>query len=70
MGGCELSKKTKKDREAGPMPAASAGLLRFYEEETPSGIKFLPEVVIALAIVLVLAVVLANIWASGSLAPS
>jgi len=65
-----LSKKAKRDREGGPMPAASAGLLRFYEEETPSGVKFRPEVVIALAIVLVLAVVLANIWASGSLSLS
>jgi len=30
------------------MPAASAGLLRFFEEETP-GIKLRPEMVILLA---------------------
>jgi preprotein translocase subunit Sec61beta len=34
------------------MPAASAGLLRFFEEETP-GIKVRPEVVLILAIVLI-----------------
>ena len=34
------------------MPAASAGLLRFFEEETP-GIKIRPEVVIMAAIALV-----------------
>jgi len=34
------------------MPAASAGLLRFFEEETP-GIKIRPEVVLMMAIGLV-----------------
>jgi preprotein translocase subunit Sec61beta len=34
------------------MPAASAGLLRFFEEETP-GIKVRPEVVIMASIALV-----------------
>jgi preprotein translocase subunit Sec61beta len=34
------------------MPAASAGLLRFFEEETP-GIKVRPEVVILMAVGLV-----------------
>lgn len=64
-----MSKKDKKDRDGAPMPAASAGLLRFYEEETPSGIKFRPEVVIVLALALVLTVVLANLWATGRLLP-
>ena len=36
------------------MPAASAGLLRFFEEETP-GIKVRPEVVLILSIVLIAA---------------
>lgn len=31
------------------MPAASAGLLRFFEEETP-GIKIRPEVVVMMSI--------------------
>jgi preprotein translocase subunit Sec61beta len=34
------------------MPAASAGLLRFFEEETP-GIKVRPEVVLMMSIGLV-----------------
>jgi len=34
------------------MPAASAGLLRFFEEETP-GIKVRPEVVLVLAVALI-----------------
>ncbi|WP_455285750.1 preprotein translocase subunit Sec61beta [[Eubacterium] cellulosolvens] len=34
------------------MPAASAGLLRFFEEETP-GIKVRPEVVLLLAVALI-----------------
>ena len=34
------------------MPAASAGLLRFFEEETP-GIKVRPEVVMIMAVALV-----------------
>ncbi len=34
------------------MPAASAGLLRFFEEETP-GIKLRPEVVMLMAVGLI-----------------
>jgi len=34
------------------MPAASAGLLRFFEEETP-GIKVRPEVIVMMSIGLV-----------------
>ncbi len=44
-----MSKKRK--REA-PMPASSAGLLRFFEDET-KGIKIRPEIVIGLSIVLI-----------------
>jgi preprotein translocase subunit Sec61beta len=47
-----LSKREKKRRKEAPMPAASAGLLRFFEEETP-GIKLRPEVVILMAIGLI-----------------
>lgn len=42
----------KRKREA-PMPASSAGLLRFFEDET-KGIKIRPEVVIALSITLII----------------
>lgn len=53
-----MSSKKKKERSA-PMPAASAGLLRFFEEET-EGIKIKPEFLVALAIALIVVCVLAN----------
>ena len=42
------AREKRRKREA-PMPAASAGLLRFFEEDTP-GIKVRPEVVIMFSI--------------------
>jgi preprotein translocase subunit Sec61beta len=47
-----MSGRQKKRKREAPMPAASAGLLRFFEEET-SGIKLRPEIIIILAIVLI-----------------
>ncbi|MGB6680117.1 MAG: preprotein translocase subunit Sec61beta [Candidatus Bathyarchaeia archaeon] len=47
-----MSGRQKKRKREAPMPAASAGLLRFFEEET-AGIKLRPEIVIILAIVLI-----------------
>jgi len=47
-----LSRREKRRKSEAPMPAASAGLLRFFEEET-YGIKLRPEVVILLAVGLV-----------------
>jgi len=52
-----LSKK--KDKERSPMPAASAGLLRFFEEET-EGIKVRPEILVVFSIVLIVVAVLAH----------
>lgn len=46
------SKREKRRKREAPMPAASAGLLRFFEEETP-GIKVRPEVVIMMSIGLI-----------------
>jgi preprotein translocase subunit Sec61beta len=43
------------------MPAASAGLLRFFEEET-EGIKIRPELLMALAITLVVVSVVARVF--------
>jgi preprotein translocase subunit Sec61beta len=54
-----VSKKKKK--KSAPMPAASAGLLRFFEEET-EGIKIRPEILVALAISLIIVCVLAHIF--------
>jgi len=53
-----MSKK-KKDRS--PMPAASAGLLRFFEEET-EGVKIRPELLMVLAVSLVVVSVLAKVF--------
>jgi preprotein translocase subunit Sec61beta len=43
------------------MPAASAGLLRFFEEET-EGIKIRPELLMILSISLIVVSVLAKIF--------
>jgi preprotein translocase subunit Sec61beta len=57
----------KKKRESGaPMPAASAGLLRFFEEET-KGIQIRPELVIILSIGLIVVCVLAQAYFLGGL---
>ena len=58
-----MSKKKKKEKSS-PMPAASAGLLRFFEEET-EGIKVKPEILVALAIALMIICVLANVFFQG-----
>lgn len=50
---------SRKRKEAGPMPAASAGLLRFFEEET-EGVKIRPELLMVVAIVLIVISVLGN----------
>lgn len=42
------------------MPAASAGLLRFFEEET-QGIKVRPELVVIMSVALILTAVIARI---------
>lgn len=54
-----LSRKRKESQ--GPMPAASAGLLRFFEEET-EGIKVRPELLVVLSVSLIVVSVLANIF--------
>jgi preprotein translocase subunit Sec61beta len=54
-----MSRRKKKD--TGPMPAASAGLLRFFEEET-EGVKVRPELLVVLAVSLILVSVLAKIF--------
>jgi len=57
--GVLVSTKKKKDKKS-PMPAASAGLLRFFEEET-EGIKVRPELLVILAIVLIVVVALMHV---------
>jgi len=55
------TRRSKRREKSSPMPAASAGLLRFFEEET-QGIKIRPEVVVILAATLTLAAVLARVF--------
>jgi len=43
------------------MPAASAGLLRFFEEET-QGIKIRPEIAVGLAVALILAALIGRMF--------
>jgi preprotein translocase subunit Sec61beta len=49
----------RKKRDSGPMPAGSAGLLRFFEEET-EGIKVRPELLVVMAVALIVVSVLAK----------
>ncbi len=52
-----MSRREKRRERSAPMPAASAGLLRFFEEET-QGIKIRPEIVVVLAVSLILAAII------------
>ncbi len=54
-----MSTGRRKKKESGPMPAASAGLLRFFEEET-EGIKIRPELLVVFAVSLIVISVLAR----------
>ena len=51
----------KKKESQGPMPAGSAGLLRFFEEET-EGVKIRPELLMVLAVGLIVISALAKIF--------
>jgi preprotein translocase subunit Sec61beta len=55
----QVNVMSKRKKEAGPMPAASAGLLRFFEEET-EGIKIRPELLVVFAVALIVISVLAK----------
>jgi len=43
------------------MPAASAGLLRFFEEET-QGIKIRPEIIVVLAVSLIVSAIIGRVF--------
>ncbi|MGO8807383.1 MAG: preprotein translocase subunit Sec61beta [Candidatus Bathyarchaeia archaeon] len=51
----------RKKKDTGPMPAASAGLLRFFEEET-EGIKMRPELLVIFSVSLIVLSVLAKVF--------
>ena len=56
------SGKKKRKRGEGPMPSGGAGLIRFFEDETP-GIKVGPTMVVILSAILIIAAVIAHIAA-------
>lgn len=56
-----MSRREKRRERSSPMPAASAGLLRFFEEET-QGVKIRPEIAVALAVSLILAAIIGRIF--------
>lgn len=52
---------SKKKKESGAtMPASSAGLMRFFQDES-YGVKIRPEFVVASSIVLIVAVIMGHI---------
>ena len=51
----------KKKKDTGPMPAASAGLLRFFEEET-EGIKMRPELLVVFSVSLIVLSVMIKVF--------
>lgn len=55
------SSQKKKKRDTSPMPATGAGLMRYYDEDLP-GVKIGPWYVIALAVILIIAVIIGNIF--------
>ena len=55
----QLTKREKRRRDEAPMPAASAGLLRFFEEDTP-GIKLSPQLVVISGVGLVVLALIAR----------
>ncbi|MEM3437778.1 MAG: preprotein translocase subunit Sec61beta [Nitrososphaerales archaeon] len=55
---------SKKKERGAPMPASSAGLLRFFEDEV-KGVKVRPEIVISLAISVVIISILLRIFLSA-----
>ncbi|NHJ12267.1 MAG: preprotein translocase subunit Sec61beta [Candidatus Thorarchaeota archaeon] len=56
----KTAKKRKSKRGEGPMPSGGAGLIRFFEDETP-GIKVGPTLVVVFAAMLLIGVVIAHI---------
>lgn len=62
------SKRQKKREKKAPMPMQSAGLLRFFEEET-RGVKVRPEIVMILTVALVVFAILLKMGILPGLPP-
>ncbi len=56
----KTAKKRRKKRGEGPMPSGGAGLIRFFEDETP-GIKVGPTLVVIFAAIVVAVTIIAHI---------
>jgi preprotein translocase subunit Sec61beta len=56
----------RRKKKGSPMPAQSAGLLRFFEEET-EGIKMRPELLVAFAVGLIVMAIVAELQRAGML---
>lgn len=54
-----MSKRRR--RSDSPMPAASAGLLRFFEEET-EGIKVRPELLMGFSVALIIVCIISHVF--------
>ena len=57
-------RRKKRDERRAPMPAQSAGLLRFFEEET-EGLKVRPELLLILVVAFIVVSVLAYMQSLG-----
>jgi len=53
------SRRRRRGQEGAPMPATGAGLLRFFEEDTP-GIRIKPEFVVILGVALIIVAIVAQ----------
>jgi len=55
-------RRQRRRQQRAPMPATGAGLLRFFEEDTP-GIRVRPEIVVIFAAALIVICIVAQ-WAA------
>ncbi|MFQ5832743.1 MAG: preprotein translocase subunit Sec61beta [Candidatus Thorarchaeota archaeon] len=56
----KTTKKRRKKKGEGPMPSGGAGLIRFFEDETP-GVKVGPTLVVIFAAIVVAVTIIAHI---------
>ena len=57
----KAAKKKRKKKGEGPMPSGGAGLIRFFEDETP-GIKIGPTMVVILSAIMIVVTVIAHVF--------
>ncbi|MHA1575782.1 MAG: preprotein translocase subunit Sec61beta [Candidatus Thorarchaeota archaeon] len=57
----KAAKKKRKKKGEGPMPSGGAGLIRFFEDETP-GIKIGPTMVVIISAIMIVVTVVAHVF--------